>query len=168
MVAPVRQTVLVCILIVGTRVVPPLAGHNPPGRGDVFEPPGLGAWKDPGGRPAAQPPAANLKAGVFQSVIERMWRTSPTFRRQYSRLATSSSLTITIRADTPRTRSDVRAFTRMDRKDGALVVAEIVILFPREAVELIAHEVEHVIEALDDVVLGGDACGGLRAHRQGR
>ncbi|MBA2603256.1 MAG: PD40 domain-containing protein, partial [Acidobacteria bacterium] len=162
MVAPVRQTVLSCILIIGTLVPPRLAAQNAPGWGDILDRPELGAWRRTDGRPAAQPPAANVNAGVFQPVIDRMWRTSPTFRRQYSRLARDITLRITIRADAPRTRSDVRAFTRMDRRDGAVVTAEIVILFPREAVELIAHEIEHVIEALDDVVLRGDACGGLR------
>jgi hypothetical protein len=50
----------------------------------------------------------------------------------------------------------------LTRKNGALILAEVVLLLPADAVELIAHEIEHVIEQLDDVLLGGDTCGFVR------
>jgi Tol biopolymer transport system component len=90
----------------------------------------------------------NLNAGAFQPIVERMWRGSPTFRRQCSRLAAEPQLTVSIRADVTSRRS-TRAESEMARRRGALVRADIVLHSPRDAVELIAHEVEHIIEQLD-------------------
>ena len=86
-----------------------------------------------------------------------MWQDSPTFRRQCHRLQAERTLTVVVRADLPRT--DVRAITSIQRQGGNLVRAEVVLFSLREASELIAHEIEHVIEQLDGVVLKRDECG---------
>lgn len=128
----------------------------------------LDGWKgldDPLLSPAGPP--ANLRAGAFQPVVERMWRHSPTFRRQCGRIAAASGLTITIRPDLLRNRSDVRAFTSVFRERGVLTRAEITLVVLADAVELIAHEIEHVIEQLDGTDPSRDACGGRRARWAG-
>lgn len=102
-------------------------------------------------------PPANLEGGAFQSLVARMWQDSPTFRRQCLRLRAARTLTVIVRADLPRT--DVRAITSIQRRQGDLVRAEVVLFSLREASELIAHEIEHVIEQLDGVVLKRDECG---------
>ncbi len=106
---------------------------------------------------AASGPPANLEAGAFQSLVDRMWQDSPTFRRQCLRLRAARTLTVVVRADLPRT--DVRATTSIQRRQGDLVRAEVVLFSLKEASELIAHEIEHVIEQLDGVVLKRDECG---------
>ena len=105
----------------------------------------------------------NLKGGVFQTVVDRMWRQSPTFRRQCGRVAASPELTVFIRLDSPHTPSSVRAFTTFSRKNGSIVKAEIVLLSASQTIELIAHELEHVIEQLDGVDLTGHHAAGA-AH----
>jgi Tol biopolymer transport system component len=101
---------------------------------------------------ATRPPA-NLKSGVFRSVVETMWRLSPTFKQQCHRLEAERGLVVQLLVNTSRQRSSVRAWTEMSRKNGSLRFARVEILSPADAVELIAHEIEHVIEQLDGVVL---------------
>jgi hypothetical protein len=128
--------------------------------------PPLGRLKDrdePG--PGPQGPPANLWAGAFQTLVDHMWQASPTFRRQSARLGTAPALTVTVRAESVRTRSDIRAFTIMRREKATLVAAGINLLAVADAVELIAHEIEHVIEQLDGVELRHDTCG--RRHGAG-
>jgi hypothetical protein len=102
---------------------------------------------------------ANLQPGVFQPVVDRMWRTSPTFRRQCHRLAAEPNLTITLRAETPQAGSRVRAFTTIAHTQRG-VVAEVVIHSLVDAVELIGHELEHVVERLDGADPLVDTCEG--------
>jgi Tol biopolymer transport system component len=107
----------------------------------------------------AQGPPANLRAGAFQRLVEQMWQVSPTFRKQCVRLAAASGLTITVQAESLRRRSDVRALTMMRRDKASLVRADINLLVVGDAVELIAHEIEHIIEQLDGIDERPDACG---------
>ena len=53
----------------------------------------------------------------------------------------------------------MRAITSIQRRRGDVVRAEVVLFSLREANELIAHEIEHVIEQLDGVVPKRDDCG---------
>jgi Tol biopolymer transport system component len=71
---------------------------------------------------------------------------------------------VTVRAEAPRTGAPLRAFTRLsDKRAGA--TAHMVIWSPAEAIELIAHELEHVIEHLDGAERTVDTCG--RGHAVG-
>jgi Tol biopolymer transport system component len=106
---------------------------------------------------AVSGPPPNLQGGAFQSLVAHMWEDSPTFRRQCLRLRAERALTVVVRADLPR--KDVRAITSIQRRRGDVVRAEVVLFSLREANELIAHEIEHVIEQLDGVVLKRDDCG---------
>ena len=95
---------------------------------------------------------ANLHSGVYRPVVEAMWRASPTFRRQCERLAAKPTLTVKLVVDLSHTLDPlVRASTEMYRKNGLLVFARVLIRSPDETVELIAHEMEHVIEQIDGV-----------------
>ena len=106
---------------------------------------------------AVSGPPANLEGGAFQALVGRMWQDSATFRRQCLRLRAARTLTVVVRAALPRT--DVRATTSIQRRQGDVVRAEVVLFSLKEASELIAHEIEHVIEQLDGVVLKRDECG---------
>jgi WD40-like Beta Propeller Repeat len=108
-------------------------------------------------------PPANLKAGAFHALVAQIWRDSPTFRRQCLRLAAEPALTVTLGADA-QGRSSARAVTFMLNKNGALSRADIVLFSIADATELIAHEIEHIIEQLDGIVLTGE-CGRITGSR---
>jgi len=93
-------------------------------------------------------PAA-LDAGAMTSLVESMLRRSPTFRRQCQRLASPRLGAIFVRHELLR---GARALTEVTTVDGRL--SAMVRLGPgSDNVELIAHEIEHVIEQLDGVDL---------------
>jgi hypothetical protein len=109
----------------------------------------------------AQGPPSNLKAGRFQSVVDGMWRDSATFRQQCLRLGAQGGLIVTVTADWPRPEASSRAKTTIMRK-GRRMFADIVLQSPYDRIELIAHEIEHVIEQLDGVKLRTTECEGSR------
>jgi hypothetical protein len=96
-------------------------------------------------------------APVYQSVVDTMRRRSPTFRRQCLRVASSPKLSIVLQPDLPPTRSRARAWTSMLRGDGGRLHAVIEIGNLSSLPELIAHEMEHVIEQLDGIDLSAKA-----------
>lgn len=100
---------------------------------------------------AAAGPPVNLEAGVFRRVVNSMWRESLTFRRQCQRLGAERGLVVKLFSLPSHRGSSVRASTEMSRKNGTLTLARVVIFSPGDAVELIAHEIEHIIEQLDGV-----------------
>jgi hypothetical protein len=82
-----------------------------------------------------------------------MARRSPTFRRQCARIAHASDLVVQLEwRPAPATSIDVRAETRITRKGGR-VTAIVRLRSVDDPVELIAHEIEHIIEQLDGVDL---------------
>ena len=114
-------------------------------------------------RPDEQPthprgPPANLRGGAFATLIEQMWRESETFRQQCRRLGEERELTVEVLADISRARGAIRAWTDFSCKSGSVMLARVIIHAPADAVELIAHELEHVIERLD-----GAGASGVRA-----
>jgi Tol biopolymer transport system component len=119
-----------------------------------------GRWVQ--GTSEASGPPANLKAGAFHSLVAGMWRDSPTFKRQCLRLAAEPTLTVTLSFDALG-RSSARAATWMSFKSGALRRADVVLFSIADATELIAHEIEHVIEQLDGIALTGE-CGRITGH----
>jgi hypothetical protein len=104
--------------------------------------------------PRVGSPPANLEvSGRLVGVVERMWRHSPTFRRQCAHLGSarlSVTLGVHVRAD-----HRFRALSQVHIDRGAPKRADVQINFrhSRDAVELVAHELEHLIELLDGVEL---------------
>jgi hypothetical protein len=90
---------------------------------------------------------------ALEPVVETMLRQSPTFRRQCLRIADEPGLAVHLAPATLTRRSDVRATTRFARKHAGRLRADISIFPLSDRVELIAHEIEHVIEQLDGVDL---------------
>jgi hypothetical protein len=76
-------------------------------------------------------------------VVEDGWERSPTLRRQCDELAEASTIVV-LEWDTT-TDSQSRAKTQIDLRDG-VVVAMIFIPPVPEAIELVAHELQHVLE----------------------
>ena len=101
---------------------------------------------------AGLPP--NLSAAaVFKPYLERMVRTSPTFRSQCKRLGAAPLLRVQLQLEDPQRRPSFRARTVLTHNQGAVVAAHIFLNLSPDAVELIAHEIEHVLEQLDGVDL---------------
>jgi hypothetical protein len=91
-----------------------------------------------------------LNAGAYRSLVEEMLRRSPTFRRQCQRLATPRLHAVVLKGEMLR---GPRAVTQILTTAAGRLHA-IVRLGPLDNdVELIAHEIEHVIEQLDGVDL---------------
>jgi hypothetical protein len=99
--------------------------------------------------------ASNLTVtSLYQTVIDTMLERSPTFRRQYARISQATGLTIELRNE-PRANGLSFAWTTIFRRQDVPNQRHAVVnIVPgTRAVELIAHELEHVIEQLDGVNL---------------
>jgi hypothetical protein len=103
--------------------------------------------------PCAMPGQVLRAERHFERTIEELWHRSPTFRRQVARL-TAGSLLVTIEPCWTHCPSTVRAQTTVEYQHGVPARATVQIQGrPSETAELIAHELEHVIEQLDGVDL---------------
>lgn len=114
--------------------------------------------------PEAVPP--NLDPGIYRSNVQEMLKHSPTFRRQCWRITTAPELVVSLHPGNRPAMNRVRARTRITR-NGRQLVANIEIFSPERAPELIAHELEHVIEQLDGVDLAEKADVGSSGVRRG-
>ena len=114
---------------------------------------------------------SNLKiSSVYHALVEKMLSRSPTFRRQVLRVAGAQQLTVQLRTAPPPWPHGVRAITQFVRNANGQLSASIDITPMNNDVELIAHELEHVIEQLDDVDLSAKAGrpnSGVRATTEG-
>jgi hypothetical protein len=90
-----------------------------------------------------------LSAGPLQPIIDAMLRRSSTFRQQCLRLASPRLGTISFRQEVLK---GARALTEVTPINGRLTAVVRLGLGDNE-VELIAHEIEHIIEQLDGVDL---------------
>ena len=101
--------------------------------------------------PGALPPARIVVTAEVRPMLERMWRDSPTFRRQCARLV-EASITVVVRLVGPSGELAVAAaISRIDLQDGLVTSADVRLgsVEPR----YLAHEIEHVLEQLDGVDL---------------
>jgi hypothetical protein len=93
-------------------------------------------------------PANLVVPGIMRPLLTSMWSLSPTFRRQCARLAEHPE--IRVRIDFLARVHTGRASALVERSDGSYEAsAEIDVSTPALYVEHIAHELEHVLEALD-------------------
>ena len=102
-------------------------------------------------------PANLLVTAIYQPLIESMLRDSPTFRRQCIRIAGEPRLRVHLAINSAPLRSGVRATTRVTRNAEGHVSAIINIGAVQDTEELIAHELEHIIEQLDGIDLAARA-----------
>lgn len=89
----------------------------------------------------------------YRQILQSMVRLSPTFRRQCVRIAGEPRLTILLHPATALWTRGARALTNIARQPDGAMGATIGIGPQQDEVELIAHELEHVIEQLDRVDL---------------
>jgi hypothetical protein len=93
-------------------------------------------------------------APMYREMVESMADQSPTFKAQLLRIANAPR--VTVHVEIVQHIIGARAATRMVRQlDG--LTAQIEVARHDNVVELIAHEIEHVIEQIDGVDLAGSA-----------
>jgi hypothetical protein len=111
---------------------------------------------------------ANLTASaMFRPALERMWQSSAAFRR-CGRLSAAPWLRVNLlMEELARQPSSYHARAAMKRQSGALVSVDIHITRFEDPIELIAHEIEHVIEQLEGVDLAAQAGTGSVWKRRG-
>lgn len=104
--------------------------------------------------PDASParPANLLVPAPYRDLVSDMWRLSPAFRRQAIRLGAEGRLVARVHTSPSRARGGPRAITRVQRRHGS-IEADIYIHDAGAFVELLAHEIEHVLEQLDQLDL---------------
>jgi hypothetical protein len=96
----------------------------------------------------------NFEVGsIYRPVVVKMLDRSPTFRRQMLRIAAATHLTIHLQSALASSLQGLRARTAFMRKANGQLLANVDIVWSNSPVEVIAHELEHVIEQLDDVDL---------------
>jgi hypothetical protein len=101
------------------------------------------------------PPNLNVPP-VYAEIVETMLSRSPTFRRQCDRLQRASHMSVVLDANPVYRGRHARAWTTI-RREGNRVVALVRIVADAREAELISHELEHIIEFLDDIDLRGKA-----------
>lgn len=105
-----------------------------------------------GGAPAARDASATIVVdGQLQPLIDDLLARSPAFRRQWQRLVRVPRLWITLELVHPNHVVDAHAATRVSAHPDGSLHAVVAIPGGRRLAELIAHEVEHVLERLDGV-----------------
>jgi hypothetical protein len=102
--------------------------------------------------PAQQSPANIAIAPIYHVTVAAMLQYSPTFRRQYSRIARTLDLRVEIRPSLLGGRPADGALTRIVRR-AAQIEASVQLGTAGDPVLLIAHEFEHILEQLDGVDL---------------
>lgn len=153
----------------GQTLTGSVAGHAMPGSSLTASSVGFTDPANPvTGRLPIGPPTGLHIADALRPVLHHMWQTSPTFRRQCARLA-EASVELTVQVGLPHGAIGVRALTRIGVRDG--VVRHVTVYLGRTldmAYELLAHEVEHVLEQIDGVNLRVLAVAGVRGVQASR
>jgi hypothetical protein len=97
--------------------------------------------------------APNLTiAPIYHTLVDAMLSRSSTFRRQCARIAAAPHLSVLIRSDPP-VGTHSAAVTSIQQRSNGRVQAIVQIAPSARTVELIAHEIEHIIEQLDGIDL---------------
>ena len=102
--------------------------------------------------PEPLPPPNLIVPSPHDKFVSEMWRRSATFRRQGRRIAEETGLVVRVHTNPLVPGESVRATTRVRRQPGSLA-ADVYIRDTGDFVELLAHELEHVLEQLDRVDL---------------
>jgi hypothetical protein len=113
---------------------------------------GVGVYDEPHAAPSDVTAPPNLDVpSAYRPAIVTMLERSPAFRRQSLRLAAAPHLAVTVRIVHPNN-AGPRARTQI-RRAGSQLNASVEINPYGDFMELLAHELEHIIEQLDGIDL---------------
>ena len=98
------------------------------------------------------PPPNLVVPASHQALVRAMWEQSPTFRRQCQRIGRDRTLTVHLHPfrQTP----TAAATTRLVHRRGTGLVADLYLAQLDRVVELLAHELEHIVERLEGIDVG--------------
>jgi hypothetical protein len=113
---------------------------------------------------AASLPSNLLVPTFYRSILDTMWRRSPTFRRQCVRIGSEPNLTVVVQAGPVAV--GTRATTRIETKRDGRRLASVNVGEFGDPVELIAHEIEHIVEQLDGADLAALAARSVAGVRR--
>jgi hypothetical protein len=102
--------------------------------------------------PSADVPPNLMAPPGYRRLLESMLVRSGTFRRQCQRIAATRDLLVNLTASGVTRTHAIRARTRIVRQ-GDLLTATIDVMRLTDPAEVIAHEIEHIIEQLDGIDL---------------
>jgi hypothetical protein len=137
-------------------------------------------WAAPSAAGAADEPVATAPRPCrlvvpqpLREIVDDAWRLSATFRRQCRDLADARAVVVlTLRARFSRA---AQADTSMGIDAAGVVVATVSVPLDERTVELVAHEIEHVVERAAGIDLAGESrrrgsgvwrtFGGFETHR---
>ncbi len=109
-----------------------------------------------GARPPVTVPAARLAVDDgLQGLIDDLLSRSPAFRRQWQRLLKVPRLSVRLELVHTNHVLDAHAATTVSANPDGSLEAVVAIPGGRRLAELVAHEVEHVLERLDGVRVAG-------------
>ena len=130
---------------------------------------GVGVYDEPQTAPSGVAAPPNLAVpSAYQPAVATMLERSPMFRRQCLRLAAAPHLAVVVRITHPNN-GGPRARTQI-RREGGQLSADVEINPYGDFTELLAHELEHIIEQLDGIDLAaksGVARSGVRLCADG-
>jgi hypothetical protein len=135
-------------------------------------------WAAPSGAPdepvaTSSRPCRLVVPQPLREIVDDAWRRSATFRRQCRDLADARAVVVlTLRARFGRA---AQADTAIGIDAAGIVVATVSVPLDGRTVELVAHELEHVVERVTGIDLAGEsrrrdsgvwrASGGFETHR---
>ena len=126
-----------------------------------------------GRAPAESPAAPRIRIDeLFEPVVDDLQQASPTFLRQFARIAETPLVSVSVRALPKGEESCCRARTTIRRYQSGAIIAWVEIPSPRtreEYAELLGHEFEHILEQIDlvDLDVQADAGGGATRLAEG-
>ena len=97
----------------------------------------------------------NISGGMLEAEMIALLERSETFRAQCRRIAAAPYVRVRIELG-PRVASGGRAQTIINRYQEGAIVAFVTIRFAEDYVELIPHELEHIIEQIEGVRLSAE------------
>jgi hypothetical protein len=98
---------------------------------------------------APGPPPNIVIPATHRNLVQTIWERSPTFRRQCERIARDRTLTVRVHLFRQDRVGD--ASTHLVARSGAGLTADVYLGEAHRAVELLAHELEHIVERLEDI-----------------
>jgi hypothetical protein len=116
----------------------------------IASPPGA-AGQAPAGPAAPRWPCRLIIADDLRASVELAWERSPTFRSQCERLAAARTLVLLHRASSAQISRQAQSTIGVSG-DG-VTIARVLVRVNADTIELIAHELEHILERLDGVNL---------------
>jgi hypothetical protein len=106
---------------------------------------------------SVSPPSNIVVPDVYRNLVDVMLRRSATFRRQCLRISAEPRVLVSVDVSPRSFGAGIRAMTQFRRSLDGRLTADVHLSTADDEVELLSHELEHVIEQLDQIDLSSKA-----------